>query len=155
MNPEIEAMLLKFEEYEKLPPITQQQWVKWQSDIEKGVTISTIRYCNYVGDEESERKKDRKVVAVFHPKDLGISDGAIDKMIQIVGQRYNKRTGLIKIVSRVMPTKASNNRRINIQIGQLIYHSSVLAGDIVPEASPAEDVPPPAEEAPAMAAAAQ
>lgn len=41
----------------------QQQWNKWQSDIQKGVTLTSIRFCNYVGDEVSERKKDRKVLS--------------------------------------------------------------------------------------------
>lgn len=139
MNPEIEALLLKFEEHEQLPPITQQQWNKWQSDIQKGVTLTSIRFCNYVGDEVSERKKDRKVTAEFHPLDLGVSEAAAEKMRQIVGQRYDSGTGKIRLVSRSLPTSAANQRRVTHQVSQLIYYSSVLAGDIQPASPPAEE----------------
>jgi hypothetical protein len=61
MNPDIDEMILKFENALGLPPLMTKEWEKYQPAASKIVTLKTQRFANYVGSETNSRLLSRKV----------------------------------------------------------------------------------------------
>jgi len=86
-----------------------------------------VRFANYVGSPEGNRQLTRKVEISFKPDDHGLSPGAVDKLKQIAGRRYNERKNVVRLVAREMQSSAGNRERVIKQVAQLMYYSEELA----------------------------
>mmetsp|Transcript_26502 Transcript_26502/g.60446 ORF Transcript_26502/g.60446 Transcript_26502/m.60446 type:complete len:204 (-) Transcript_26502:193-804(-) len=134
MNPEIEKTVMSFEASQNLNKLMPQEWVKWEDSARSALTITTLRYANYVGSREFDQKLTRKVELSFKPDELGLSAGAVEKLKHVVGRRYIAKGNVVKLTAREMGSSAQNAERIVKQVAQLMYYSEILAKESTEEA---------------------
>ncbi|KAL1310567.1 hypothetical protein AAFC00_000846 [Neodothiora populina] len=76
-----------------------------------------FRYTTYLGEQHPAA---RKVVVEFDPKDLSLSGPQVDKLIKLLGPRYNPDTGIAKMSAEEFETQAQNKRYLGDTIKSLI-----------------------------------
>eukprot|EP00960_Hanusia_phi_P075147 768379-Hanusia_phi.AAC.4 len=92
-----------------------RQWQKWDFP-DKAIYITTKQYANYVGSGKTAEFLSRKVIAEVYPWKLGVSEAAVNKMIEMVGPRYNAKKKMIKITATERPNREMNSERIKWQV---------------------------------------
>lgn len=60
----------------------------------------TVQYSDFIHQGTSLRDMRARVVTImFNPDALGLNEIAKDKLIHLVGKRYDEKTGLVTIVA--------------------------------------------------------
>ena len=83
-----------------------------------------FRYTTYMGEEHPAAKK---VVLEFCPKDLpDLTDTQREKLIKLVGVRYNPQTEIVKMSSETFETQAQNKRYLGDLVDTLLREAQVI-----------------------------
>ncbi len=91
-----------------------------------------FRYTDYMGEDHPATKK---IVLEFDPSDLpGLTEKQRDKLIKLVGVRYNPETNIVKMSSEMFETQAQNKR----YLGDLV---ETLMAEAKDDTDTFEDIP--------------
>ena len=67
--------------------------------------------------------KESKVAVKFYMSDLGLSEVVENKLVTLVGPRYNAETGEVKIVSGRYPSSEMNKEYLTMVLVRLVRES--------------------------------
>ena len=82
-----------------------------------------FRYTTYLGEQHPAEKK---VVLEFCTRDLpDLTDGQREKLIKLVGVRYNPQTDIVKMSSEMFDTQAQNKRYLGDLVDTLMKEARV------------------------------
>jgi small subunit ribosomal protein S35 len=90
-----------------------------------------FRYTTYLGEEHPAEKK---VVLQFCTKDmLDLTEVQRDKLIKLVGVRYNPETDVVKMSCEMFETQAQNKRYLGDLVETLLREAKVYTPCIIPD----------------------
>lgn len=76
-----------------------------------------FRYTTYLGEHHPAA---RKVVVEFNPRHLQLSDAQTDKLLKLLGPRYNPYKNVARMSCESHETQAQNKRALGATIAELI-----------------------------------
>jgi small subunit ribosomal protein S35 len=81
-----------------------------------------FRYTTYFGEDHPAESK---VVLEFSPLDIALEDVERNKLIKIVGSRYNPETRIVKMSCEMFEHQAQNKRYLSDTLDKLLKEAKV------------------------------
>ena len=99
------------------------QGLDTEEDIEEHFPI-TLTYSDYLNSSSSVRDRRSRIVQIrINIKSLPLDEHAKDKLIRLVGERYNEETGEILLVSDRCPYRGQNEDYCKYLLTALLHES--------------------------------
>ena len=94
-----------------------------EEEVEEHFPIS-LTYSDYLNSSSSVRDRRSRIVQIrINIKSLPLDEHARDKLIRLVGRRYNEETGEIKLVSDRCPYRGQNEDYCKYLLTALLHES--------------------------------
>ena len=99
------------------------QGLDTEEEVEEHFPIS-ITYSDYLNSSSSVRDRRSRIVQIrINIKSLPLDEHARDKLIRLVGRRYNEETGEIQLVSDRCPYRGQNEDYCKYLLTALLHES--------------------------------
>ena len=99
------------------------QGLDTEEEVEEHFPIS-LTYSDYLNSSSSVRDRRSRIVQIrINIKSLPLDEHARDKLIRLVGDRYNEETGEIKLVSDRCPYRGQNEDYCKYLLTALLHES--------------------------------
>ena len=99
------------------------QGLDTEEEVEEHFPIS-LTYSDYLNSSSSVRDRRSRIVQIrINIKSLPLDEHARDKLIRLVGRRYNEETGEIKLVSDRCPYRGQNEDYCKYLLTALLHES--------------------------------
>ena len=99
------------------------QGLDTEEEVEQHFPIS-LTYSDYLNSSSSVRDRRSRIVQIrINIKSLPLDDHARDKLIRLVGRRYNEETGEIQLVSDRCPYRGQNEDYCKYLLTALLHES--------------------------------
>ena len=99
------------------------QGLDTEEELEEHFPIS-ITYSDYLNSSSSVRDRRSRIVQIrINIKSLPLDEHARDKLIRLVGRRYNEETGEIQLVSDRCPYRGQNEDYCKYLLTALLHES--------------------------------